>query len=109
LQVHHGVVYDLVSDQETFTQVPKSWNIIVTDVKNSTQAIKEGKQQVVNLAAPASIVVCLHISCAKGMEIPFFGGDGATLIVPDVILKECLFALQLHQERCSIFFDFFIG
>jgi hypothetical protein len=109
LHVHHGVLHELVSDQETFTKVPESWNIIVTDVKNSTQAIKEGKQQVVNLAATASIVACLNISRAKGIEIPFFfGGDGATLIVPDDILKECLFALQLHQERCSISFDFFL-
>jgi hypothetical protein len=110
LHVHHGVLHELMSNQKAFTKVPESWNIIVTDLKNSTQAIQEGKQQVVNLAATGSIVACLNISRAKGIEVPFFfGGDGATLIVPDVILKECLFALQLHQERCSIFFDFFIG
>jgi hypothetical protein len=109
LHVHHGVLHELMSNQKAFTKVPESWNIIVTDLKNSTQAIKEGKQQVVNLAATGSIVACLNISRAKGIEVPFFfGGDGATLIVPDVILKECLFALQLHQERCSISFDFFL-
>jgi hypothetical protein len=109
LHVHHGVLHELVSNQKAFTKVPESWNIIVTDVKNSTQALKDGKQQAVNLAATASIVACLNISRAKGIEVPFFfGGDGATLIVPDIILKECLYALQLHQERCSTSFGFFL-
>jgi hypothetical protein len=109
LLLHHGSLHELMADEEAFTQVPASWNIIVTDVENSTQAVKDGQQQLVNLAATGSIVACLNISRAKGIEIPFFfGGDGATMIVPDDILPECLFALQLHQERCSISFDFFL-
>ncbi|WP_405369304.1 MULTISPECIES: DUF3095 family protein [unclassified Nonlabens] len=109
LHLHYGSIHELINDEEAFTDVPNSWNIIVTDVEKSTQAVQAGKQQLVNLAATGSIVACLNISRAKGVEIPFFfGGDGATLIVPNEILNECLFALNLHQERCSISFDFFL-
>jgi len=38
----------------------------------------------------------------------FFGGDGATIIVPDRILAACLHALILHQENCEFNFDFFL-
>jgi hypothetical protein len=109
LHLHHGALYELLLDETAFTEVPKEWNIIVTDIKNSTQAVQEGKQQLVNLAATGSIVACLNISRAKGIDIPFFfGGDGATLLVPNEILPDCLFALQLHQERCSLSFDFYL-
>jgi len=109
LHLHYGSIHELINDEEAFTDVPNSWNIIVTDVEKSTQAVQAGKQQLVNLAATGSIVACLNISREKGVEIPFFfGGDGATLIVPNEILNECLFALNLHQERCSISFDFFL-
>ncbi|MEO9953166.1 DUF3095 family protein [Nonlabens sp.] len=109
LHLHYGSIHELISDEGAFTNVPDSWNIIVTDVEKSTQAVQAGKQQLVNLAATGSIVACLNISREKGIEIPFFfGGDGSTLIVPDEILNECLFALNLHQERCSISFDFFL-
>ena len=109
LHLHYGSIHELINDEEAFTDVPNSWNIIVTDVEKSTQAVQAGKQQLVNLAATGSIVACLNISREKGIEIPFFfGGDGATLIVPNEILNECLFALNLHQERCSISFDFFL-
>lgn len=109
LHVHYGKLHELIADEQVFSKVPDRWNIIVTDVENSTKAISEGKQQVVNLAATGSIVACLNISRSAGIDIPFFfGGDGATIIVPDEILEECLFALQLHQERCAISFNFYL-
>ena len=109
LHLHYGKLHELIADEQVFSKVPHSWNIVVTDVENSTKAVSEGKQQVVNLAATGSIVACLNISREAGLEIPFFfGGDGATIIVPDEILEECLFALQLHQERCSISFEFYL-
>jgi hypothetical protein len=109
LHLHHGALHELLLDETAFTEVPQEWNIIVTDIKDSTQAVQDGKQQLVTLAATGSIVACLNISRAKGIDIPFFfGGDGATLLVPNEILPDCLFALQLHQERCSLSFDFFL-
>lgn len=109
LHLHYGELHELLLDETAFTEVPQEWNVIVTDIENSTQAVQEGKQQLVNLAATGSIVACLNISRSKGIDIPFFfGGDGATLLVPNEILPDCLFALQLHQERCSLSFDFFL-
>jgi hypothetical protein len=66
LHLHHGALHELLLDETAFTEVPQEWNIIVTDIKDSTQAVQDGKQQLVNLAATGSIVACLNISRAKG-------------------------------------------
>lgn len=109
LFVHSGELHQVYSNRRNFRKVPEAWNIVVTDVKNSTEAIKNDKHREVNLAATGSIVACLNISREKGLEIPFFfGGDGATLLIPDVILEECLHALRVHQDRCQEFFDLFL-
>jgi hypothetical protein len=107
LNKYYGSIHEVMSRKRDYEDVPDSWNIIVTDVENSTQAVKNGDQQMVHLAATGSIVACLNIAREQDMEIPFFfGGDGATLLIPDTILKSCLFALRLHQERCELSFDF---
>lgn len=109
LQVQQIAVHDVLKKQEAFKDVPANWNIIVTDVENSTAAVAAGNHQLVNLAATGSIVACLNISRAHGIEIPFFfGGDGATILVPDDIVEECLHVLVLHQQNCFTNFDFFL-
>ncbi len=109
LHTYKGRLEEIYGDPLHFCQVPRHWNIVVTDVEKSTIAVRDGKQQEVNLAATGSIVACLNIARAAGIEIPFFfGGDGATLLVPDAILNECLHSLKLHQERCLTSFDFFL-
>ncbi|WP_194852352.1 DUF3095 family protein [Nonlabens antarcticus] len=109
LHTYTGSLQKIYKDPNHFCAVPENWNIVVTDVENSTIAVRDGKQQEVNLAATGSIVACLNISRKAGVEIPFFfGGDGATLLIPDLILKDCLHALKLHQERCYTSFGFFL-
>jgi len=109
LHVYTGALPNIYKDSRCFCAVPDAWNIVVTDVENSTKAVQEGKHQEVNLAATGSIVACLNISREAGIEIPFFfGGDGATLLIPDNILEDCLHSLSLHQERCLTSFDFFL-
>ncbi|HXH74744.1 MAG TPA: DUF3095 family protein [Bacteriovoracaceae bacterium] len=68
--------------EKHFFRVPEDWSIIITDIKGSTKAIAEGRYKEVNTLGAASIVVA-----RKAMEqedFPFiFGGDGATMLVPD--------------------------
>lgn len=109
LHVFDGQLVHIYADPSKFCQVPDDWFIVVTDVENSTIAVQQGKQQEINLAATGSIVACINISRQAGIEIPFFfGGDGATILMPRLILEDCLQALSYHQERCVTSFDFFL-
>lgn len=109
LWIQYMPIHQVLLDDSVFHQVPADWHIIVTDVENSTAAVAAGNHQLVNLAATGSIVACLNIAREKDIMIPFFfGGDGATILVPDAILEDCLHALVLHQENCLTNFDFFL-
>ena len=86
---------ELFSSTSAFSPIPDDWDIILTDIKNSTAAVAEGKHQAVNLVATCTIVIALNIAYVEGMDIPFFfGGDGATLIVPSIISKRIMGSLE---------------
>ncbi len=109
LLIQHVAVHEVFKKENSFKPVPDSWNVIVTDIKNSTATVVAGDHQLVNLAATGSIVACLNVARKNNIEIPFFfGGDGATILVPDTILEECIHALILHQENCLLNFQFFL-
>ena len=81
-----------------FREVPPDWFVIISDVKNSTEAVNAGRHNDVNLVAAGSLVVALNIAKAKNIQIPFFfGGDGGTLLVPKQLLNEILIGLSLHN------------
>jgi hypothetical protein len=83
--------FSQLTDNSRFIDIPDSWNVVITDVKGSTQAVREGRYKDVNLVGAASITCALNIS--NESEIPFvFGGDGATMLIPDDLL------LPLMQE-----------
>lgn len=95
-------ISELVANEEYFYKVPKDWHVIVTDIKGSTKAVEAGLHQVVNLVATGSIIAALNIGITNGVAIPFFfGGDGATLLVPDVILDSTMKALIKHSTNTS--------
>ncbi|SCY09825.1 Protein of unknown function [Nonlabens sp. Hel1_33_55] len=109
LHVYDGPLVDIYANSYNFCEVPDDWTIVVTDVEQSTIAVQNGKQQEVNLAATGSIVACLNIARDAGIDIPFFfGGDGATLLLPEQLKSHCLQALTYHQERCLTSFDFYL-
>ena len=88
--------------EENFHPVPSSWYIIVTDVKNSTQAVAEGRHNDVNLVAAGSLIASLNVARKHGIEVPFFfGGDGSTVLVPQNLHEEVLGALQAHNQNTS--------
>ncbi|SEA67993.1 Protein of unknown function [Bizionia paragorgiae] len=85
---------------EVFQRIPKDWYIVVTDIKGSTAAVESGYSELVNLIASGSIIAALNIASKYEIDIPFFfGGDGATLLVPSVLLGETMEALSLHKEN----------
>lgn len=93
--------FSQLSDNSKFVRIPDSWNILITDVKGSTQAVREGRYKDVNLVGAASITCVLNN--ANESEVPFvFGGDGATLLVPDDLLSAItdeLKSLQVFAQK----------
>lgn len=75
----------LLAKEKRFQSVPPDWQVVVIDVLGSTQAVATGRHHDVNLAATGGIITVLNYLKARrdGLVVPyFFGGDGATFIVP---------------------------
>lgn len=106
LPVNQLTLSELLTEEHLFYRIPANWHVLITDVKDSTLAVKEGRHETVNLVATASMVAVLNIAYKQNITIPFFfGGDGATFIVPPVILEAALKALLQHQENTKSNFD----
>lgn len=100
LPVFQQGLSELLSTADAFQAVPEDWHVIVTDVKNSTQAVSNGQHEDVNLVATGSIIAILNIAYQQNILIPFFfGGDGATLLVPNRLLDQAMASLLQHQEN----------
>ena len=71
-----------VTDPRFYVDVPGDWHVILTDVRGSTLAIEAGRYRDVNALGVASIVALRN--AMPDLELPYvFGGDGATLLVPE--------------------------
>jgi Protein of unknown function (DUF3095) len=106
LPVNEIPLSDLLSEEHLFYKVPDSWYVVITDVKKSTKAIEQGLHETVNLIATGSIVAVLNIAYKASITVPFFfGGDGATFIIPSSILASTLHALIIHQENTKRNYD----
>ena len=71
-----------VTDAAHYRDVPDDWLVVITDVKGSTRAIEQGRYKDVNALGVASIVALRN--ALGDLRIPYvFGGDGATLLVPE--------------------------
>lgn len=100
LPVNQITLSELLMEEHLFYKVPDNWHVLITDVKKSTQAVADGLHETVNLVATGSIVAVLNIAYKANLSVPFFfGGDGATFILPPVILDNVLKALLIHQQN----------
>jgi len=100
LPVNKIPLHQLLISKELFYEVPSDWYVIITDIKNSTNAVKSGLHQNVNLIATGSIVTVLNIAFKANLSVPFFfGGDGATFIVPPVIVDQAMKALMVYHRN----------
>lgn len=102
LPANHISLGELLTEDHLFYNVPESWHVVITDLRNSTSAVAEGMHETVNLIATGSIVSVLNIAFRAGITVPFFfGGDGATIIVPPVIADEAMRALAVFRKNTS--------
>jgi len=102
LPLNEVSVNKLVVDSQFFFPVPDDWQVVITDIKKSTQAVKDGLHQVVNLVATGSVIAGLNIARKAHITIPFFfGGDGATLLVPASMVDQLILGLNEHRENTS--------
>ena len=100
LPVRELELSQLIKQKELFDKVPDDWEVVLTDIKQSTQAVETGSQEIVNLIATGSIIAALNIGYANQTLLPFFfGGDGATLLVPPSLLEPIMEALRVHREN----------
>ena len=82
-----------LTHDEHFRRVPPTWSLIVTDIVDSTRAIDSGRYKDVNTIGAACVVVAQN--AMNRMQFPYvFGGDGATLLVPDSHLAQVRTALE---------------
>ena len=88
----------LLSNEVHFISVPADWHIVITDITNSTAAVLMGEHQTVNFIATGSIVAVLNIASKMKVDVPFFfGGDGASFIVPPCIIEPVMQALAVYK------------
>jgi hypothetical protein len=100
LPVNRSLISEVLLKDKLFYPVPADWYVIITDIKNSTVAVLNGLHENVNLIAAGSIVSVLNIAFKAKIAVPFFfGGDGATFIVPPSLIDKVMSALVLYQER----------
>jgi hypothetical protein len=93
-------ISELLRSADLMVDVPDSWHVVITDIKGSTQAVNEGRHEEVNLIATGSIVTVLNIAFDLGIHIPFFfGGDGATFMVPDVMIGQVMESLIGFKDQ----------
>ena len=71
-----------VTNAAHYRAAPSDWNVVITDVIGSTKAIEAGRYKDVNSLGVASIVALRN--AIPDLEIAYvFGGDGATILVPE--------------------------
>ncbi|SEO72110.1 Protein of unknown function [Mucilaginibacter gossypiicola] len=106
LKVNTIPLGELFIKEELFDNVPADWHIIITDIKGSTFAVSSGQHENLNFVATGSIVSVLNIAFKHHITVPFFfGGDGATFIVPAPIVDTVMQALVLYKDNTRKNFD----
>lgn len=76
-----------VSNRQNYHPLPEDWYIAITDIINSTDAIKDGRYKTVNILGASPIVGILNI--AGRNRIPYtFGGDGSSFCISSDLLNE---------------------
>jgi len=100
LPIHKMPLHQLLIKNQLFEKVVASWCVIITDIKHSTAAVNSGQHENVNLIATGSIVAVLNIAFKANISVPFFfGGDGATFIVPPSIVDDVMKSLLKYRDN----------
>jgi len=106
LPIHKMPLHQLLIKNQLFEKVIAGWCVIITDIKRSTAAVNSGLHENVNLIATGSIVAVLNIAFKANISVPFFfGGDGATFIVPPGIVDDVMKSLLKYKENTLLNFN----
>ena len=91
--------FDEVTRPANFRAVPDDWHVLMSDVRDSTAAVRAGDYRHVNFLGAATITAILNL--AGDTEVPFvFEGDGSMLCVPPHLLQ-CSQAALLHTRALA--------
>src|SRR5262249_14816796 len=93
-----------VIEARFYAEAPAHWNVVLTDVRGSTKAIEAGRYRDVDARGVASIGALRNAT--PELELPYvFGGDGATLLIPDSRRSVCESALRGVRKLARSGFD----
>ncbi len=81
-----------ISKTENYQPVPDSAWVLLTDIRGSTQAIKEGRYRHVNTIG-ASCIAAVRNALARKEIAYVFGGDGASFVISEDDKEKALAAL----------------
>ncbi len=96
-----------VTDLSRYRELPDNWHVIVADIRNSTGAIQSGLYKAVNILGVS--VISSILNAAKPVSIPYiFGGDGATLCVPDSMKLQAQQALLATKMLADKEYDLYL-
>jgi hypothetical protein len=96
LEPFHSFV-DEAFDGRHYVVLPEDWVVVVADITGSTEAVQGGKYAEVNYLGAACIVAVTN--AVREFDLPsVFGGDGATLAVPEGAREATLQALLATQR-----------
>lgn len=94
-----------IVDAGVYAPVPPSWHVLVTDVVDSTGAIRAGRYKDVNALGGAVIVAA--VNAAADVELAYvFGGDGAVVLGPaaarPALLRAAAATMRLAREAFGL-------
>ncbi len=92
-----------IGSPAVYKNIPDGWSVLMTDIVGSTQAVQDGKYKQINMLGVCAIISVQNV--LKTERFPFiFGGDGATILLPDELKEKALEALSFtRQVACQKF------
>lgn len=93
-----------VANLSNYRPLPSSWVVIVSDLKNSTSAVKQGKYKEVNMIG-ASVITAVKNVLDSSYPFPYlFDGDGAVICLPGRLLEKVKPALATARNSAKVAF-----
>lgn len=94
-----------ITNPQVYEALPDDWNIVIADIKGSTKAIENDRYKDVNIVG-ASCIIAVVNALSPDVQIPYiFGGDGASFLVPDILVDKVITTLQATKEMSVESFD----
>lgn len=95
--------FEDTADPTNYFPVPDDWFVAITDVRNSTIAIQQGRYKEVNAMGAVFIMGVLNMT--GSFNFPFvFGGDGATIVLPGELRKRTAEVMRGVQNLAKVQF-----